>query len=293
MGNLNLDGLILIDSMFVGMLDDTGINISDMKLTGDVGMLQNKVAENNIIAPNFAANSNGNDVSLIEKWESMRLLAEGESDNAKKKYEEFSKLLTETEDKKNAAYIKKDNILAEQETKEARYNSLLPVFQELSAKSGDIEKQLPGIQKRLDELRRKKKTYDALRWVPFVNIVSLMIEEITGDIRRLEKLEQENRAKIQELNSMGNELKVIAPEIAVLDIALKVLQTEINALENQLAFLIDERKKTAEAMVSWGDRKKYYDMMVSELRHLISIQADDEEIEKFIKTNPPQFKLVA
>ncbi len=235
----------------------------------------------------------GSGEAFYKQWLNLSEIASQKAASCTKIYEQCSARVREIEDQKNACYIEKDKLTRDKETAQAEKGGLDTRMREVCAKVQALDSEVKNLENKVRELEEEKSVYDVLRWIPIVNLISELIAEIKGVRNDLyAKTRQLEDAKTA-LRNIRSEQEVCASRIVSLEGRLSENEAKINALIKQLSDCQAKRDAASKEMVEWKDREKYYKSLSGAMKHLVEMEAAEEEFQKLLKENPPPFELAA
>lgn len=233
-----------------------------------------------------------NGEEFYEKWMQLADAVEEKSKQCKLASDQLEQEIEKLEDQKNECYQKKDALEKDRDATKAKLDGIDNKLQHLDQDMALAEKEAAELEGKIRKLEEEKKTYDVLRYIPIVNIVSEIIAAIENTRSELEKKKRSRELLEKQREDYLRQREVNANEKIHLEEQIKKNQADITQLENQLKSLIDRRGEEAKEMIVWEDRKKYCSQLAEEMKHLVFMEADISEFRNLIQNNPPEFELM-
>lgn len=233
-----------------------------------------------------------NGEEFYEKWMQLVDAVEEKSRQCKLASDRLEQEIVKLEDQKNQCYQNKDELEKDRDAAKANLDGIDIKLQHLDQDLSQVAKEAVELEGKISKLEEEKRTYDILRCIPIVNIVSEIVAAIENTRSELEKKKRSRELLEKQRNDFLRQREENASKKKHLEEKIKKNQADIMQLEKQLKSLIDRRREEARAMIVWEDRKKYCSQLAEEMKHLVFMEADISEFRNLIQNNSPAFDLM-
>lgn len=277
------------------------LQISDRLLAAVIGSAVGKPARaarggallTNGLPANDALEEPQTGLEYYEVWKGLTQLAQKNAEACTARYEEAGARVIALEDQKNQCYARRDSLELQREQLGAGRAGIDAQMGALNQSIQAAEHEMQALEEKMKRLQEEKKTFDILRFIPVVNLFSMLAEAIKGTNAELERKKSEFERHIRDLGDLDNEQRHLQEKSMVTERELLSNRWEAERLEKEQASCQTQRDQASAEMIAWKDRERYYFRLVDEMEHLIDIEADVEEFKKLIADNPPTFELAA
>lgn len=238
----------------------------------------------------FAEMKNGQEIYKI--WQELTDTAEEQKAHCFKVYNESSSRMIELENRINSCYAQGDALTDKRNgfaaRKEACDQKIILVGKSLE----DMNKDVVELTDKIKKLEKDKETYDILRYIPVVNLISEIVAAIEGTRSKLQAKKNELASRKADLQKLYCERNEIVSEVTELERQIRENDAEKMRLQQEREACLVQRNNASREMIDWKDREKYYLEIEEKMEHLIALEADVEEFRKLLVENPPKFQLV-
>lgn len=223
-------------------------------------------------------------------WLQVSDAAVDKAEECKEIYQSFSDKVIELEDEKNACYQEEDGLKKEYDNIQAKMTGIVTHMSLLQNDMANVEAEIVRLEYRIKELESDKKIYDALIWVPIVNIVSEIVAAIDGTRDELSGKKRTLTEKTTAIGKLTQEKEDLENIKQGLKQQIQDNKDRQKMLEKQIETYMEQRKEAAQEMIAWADRKNRYLELAGQMKHLIAMGADISEFRSLLETNISQFK---
>ena len=287
-------GIKLSDNLLMIILNSVAAAVNPLHMPYKKNeMMENPVfaAETFSIKPvDFAEMENGQEIYKI--WQELTDTAEEQKAYCFKVYNESSSRMIELENRINKCYAQGDALTDKHNgfvaKKEACDQKIVLVEKSLE----DMNKNVVELTNKINKLEKEKETYDILRFIPVVNLISEIVAAIEGTRSKLQAKKNELASRRADLQKIYCERNEIVSEITELERKIRENDAEKKRLQQEREACQIQRNNASREMIDWKDREKYYLEIEKKMEHLIALEADVEEFRKLLVENPPKFQLV-
>lgn len=287
-------GIKLSDNLLMIILNSVAAAVNPLHMPYKKNqMMENLVfgAETFSIKPvDFAEMENGQEIYKI--WQELTDTAEEQKAYCFKVYNETGNRMIELENRINSCYAQGDALTDKHSgfmaKKEACDQKIVLVGKSLE----DMNKNVVELTDKIKKLEKDKATYDILRFIPVVNLVSEIVAAIDGTRRKLQAKKNELASRKADLQRIYDERNEIVSVMAELERQIRENDVEKMRLQQEREACLEQRNNASREMIDWKDREKYYLEIEEKMEHLIALEADVEEFRKLLVENPPKFQLV-
>lgn len=287
-------GIKLSDNLLMIILSSVAAAVDPLHMPYKKNqMMENLVfgAETFSIQPiDFAEMKNGQEIYKI--WQELTNTAEEQKAHCFKVYNESSSRMIELENRINSCYAQSDALTDKHNgfvaRKEACDQKIVLVEKSLE----EMNKNVVELTDKIKKLEKDKETYDILRYIPVVNLISEIVAAIEGTRSKLQAKKNELASRKEDLQKLYSERNEIVSEMTELERQIRENDAEKMRLQQEREACLVQRNDASREMIDWKDREKYYLEIEEKMEHLIALEADVEEFRKLLIENPPKFQLL-
>lgn len=228
---------------------------------------------------------------IYAHWKDLSALASKQAEKCTELYEEFAAKVIQLEDQKNACYIEEDRLKKGRDALEAKKRGLEPQIEELHHHIDGLRADIAQNQDTIRRLEKDKETYDILRWIPFVGLISELVAAIDGTREKLYKAQRELSDKEKSLSALNDELTACLRNLQETQRRMAEKEQEKRWLEEEEQLCLNQRNQASKEMIAWKSREQYYLSLSEDMEHLMTMEASAAEFRKLLQDNPPSFPL--
>lgn len=249
------------------------------------------VTESFSIQPaDFCEMENGQEIYKI--WKELTETAENQKKYCLKIYNDSGDKIISLENRINACYKDGDALTGEYDgfmAKKQAYDKKITLVQK---SIDEMNHNIVSLTDKISGLEKDKEIYDALRFIPFVNLFSEIVVAVKGTRDELEAKKRELDHQKSDLHNIYVERNHIVSEITEIERKISRNAEEKERLQQEREACQKRRDTASKEMIDWKDREKYYQEIEEKMKHLIAMEADVDEFRKLLAENPPKFQMV-
>lgn len=287
-------GLKLVDSILMMLLNSAATAVGgnplpykNLAMSAGLGLQENTLVK----ISDIAEAEDGQEI--YKKWEVLTETTQKQAAYCHALYQEAYNRMVDLEKRIGACYAKKDALTDDYNKMKAKKEGGSKQIELLRKSIDEKNRDVASLQERIRKLEKDKKTYDILRWIPVVNLVSEIVAAIDGTRNKLQATQRELNQLSAQLRSLYDEQGRVQSEMAVTEQKLHEIDIETARLEEERELCQKHRDDASHEMIDWKDRERYCLRIKSELEHLLALEADVKEFQKLLADNPPPFQIAA
>lgn len=287
-------GLKLVDNVLMMLLNSAATAVDTAHkpyetyvMSTGLGLQENDLAK----ISGIAEVEDGQEI--YKKWEVLTETTQKQAAYCYQLYNETYDRMVDLEKRIGVCYAKKDALTDSYNKTKAKREAGIKQIELLRTSIEEMNKDVASLQERIRQLEKDKKTYDILRWIPVVNIVSETVAAIDGTRDKLQAKQRELAQRNAQLGSLYDEQRQVQSEMDVTEQKLHEIDMETARLEEERKLCQKQRDDASHDMIDWKDRERYCLKIKGELEHLLALGADVKEFQKLLADNPPPFEIAA